>query len=322
MEQTFQKSACSDGLPRLGADVHADDHQAHAQNAPSTARFSPSQGRLILEGERLTEQLRNAVTRALGIDKGQVENKRHAYIYSPPGAGKTFTVMSTADRHAVELVRVQGASSMNAFVTKLAVAVHLAGGQEIVVWIDDCDSLFMEAEALNVMKGALDAERNVISWSKNLTAQINQYQSSASAHDKVRGEALQAFQTMGSPGVDIPTEHVRFIITSNLRLETPNAVHKTARKMHEAAIRDRVNYVAFDLSSEQSWGWIAHTLLTGDVLGLGASEKQELLLWMHEYLPRLPSTSMRQVRDYAAAMINNPTGYRNDWMFSLMRAHA
>ena len=88
--------------------------------------------------------------------------------------------------------------------------------------------------------------------------------------------------------------------------------------MHEAAIRDRVNYVAFELSSEQTWGWVAHTLMSNNVLDLVDMQKVELLIWMHENLRRIPSLSMRQVKDYAAAMFNNPVDYRKDWGFSLM----
>jgi ATPase family associated with various cellular activities (AAA) len=280
--------------------------------------FSANQLDHLRRGEELSNQLSLVVRRALGLEKGMVETKRHAYIFSPPGAGKTFTVQAIADSHDIDLVKLHGAASMNAFVTHVACAVHVAAGAEIVVWIDDCDSLFMDTDALNVMKGALDPERNVIAWGKNMTSQINTYANSTSAFDVHRSEALRAFQTTGSPGIEIPTYNVRFVVTSNLRLTPPSGKLSTAKKMHEAAIRDRVNYVGFELSDDEGWGWVAHVTLANEMLGLTKAQKCELLLWMHQNLASLPSRSMRQVRDYAAEMINSPADYRVNWRASLL----
>lgn len=284
--------------------------------------FTNAQEQQIAEGAKLTDQLRRIVAKALGAAPSVIESKRHTYIYSPPGVGKTFTVQSTADAHGVKLVKVQGAASLNGFVIAMACAVHAAQGQELVVWIDDCDCLFMDQEALNVMKGALDGERNVVAWGKNLTSQINAFENSELANDRIRGAALRAFQGIGSPGVEIPTDTVRFIVTSNRPLASPSGDLKTAKKMHEAAIRDRVTYVPFDLSDRQSWGWVAHLLLTGNVLrprpDLHQGQKEHLLKWMHEHFASLPSRSMRQVKDYAAAMVNDPVGYQDQWEVTLM----
>ena len=286
--------------------------------------FTSEQQYYIDRGDKLAEALQQTAARALGVAKQKVQVKRHAYIYSPPGAGKTFTVQATADRNKVKLVKIHGAASMNFFVTSVACAAYCADGKEVVVWIDDCDSLFMETENLNVMKGALDDERNVLAWGKNMTAQISTYEKSENPGDQLKAAALRSFQPEGSVGVEIPTNNIRFVVTSNKSLQSPNSDLKTAKKMHEAAIRDRVNYVEFDIDDKESWGWVASVFLNNDVFKekthkLTKEQKHILLDWMWTNWKRLPATSMRAVKDYAAIMINNPKDYPDHWSLTLRK---
>jgi hypothetical protein len=281
--------------------------------------FSASQQAAIAEGAKLAKNLAARVQQALKINSPAVEVKRHTYIMSPPGAGKTFTVQAVANEHNLDLVKIQGIASMSAVVIKLAVAVHsLDAGDFAVVWIDDCDNLFMDSDSLNVMKGVLDEERNVLAYNKNLTSQIRQYEASESPQDRVRAEALRAFQSPGSVGVEIPTSQLRFIITSNKSLTKPNAALNTAKKMNEAAIRDRVNYIEFsNLDAAKSWGWIASVVLNSNVLELDAHQKYLLLDFMHKNWEALPSTSMRKVKDLAAMMLNHPANFQDQWAMEL-----
>jgi len=281
--------------------------------------FSHEQQKFIKQGERNTAKLQAMVKHSLGLSNQEVESKRHTYIFSPPGAGKTYTVQSIADAAKVPLIKIQGASSLNAFVIKLATAVyahqqgHLCCPNGLTIWIDDCDSLFMDAEALNVMKGALDEERNIVSYNKNLTMLINNYLKSESSSDQFIGMALSSFQTSGSVGLEIPTTNVRFIITSNRQLTAPSEDLNTAKKMHSAAIRDRVSYKAFDLKRNEQWGWVASVAMSTDVYKLSAAKKTELLVWMYDNWDNLPATSMRAVKELAAMMVNNKTEYLSDW---------
>jgi hypothetical protein len=282
-------------------------------------KFSPEQQKFISGGARNTLKLQQLVKHSLGLTKQEIESKRHVYIFSPPGAGKTFTVQSIADAANVNLVKIQGAASLNAFVVQLATAAyaHMQGliccPSGLTVWIDDCDSLFMEADALNLMKGALDQERNVLSYNKNFTIMIKNYLSSTSSNDKFIGDALQYFQKAGSVGIEIPTDNMRFIITSNRQLTAPSEELNTAKKMHSAAIRDRVSYKAFDLKRNEQWGWIASIAMSVDVYKLSAAKKTELLVWMYDNWDNLPATSMRAVKELAAMMVNNKAEYISDW---------
>jgi hypothetical protein len=286
--------------------------------------FTAEQQYYIERGNKLAESLKGSVGRALGVAKSKIEVKRHAYICSPPGAGKTFTVQAAADAAKIQLVKVHGAASMNYFVTAIACAALIADGKDVVVWVDDCDSLFMETENLNVMKGAMDEERNVLAWGKNMTAQINTYEKSEHPGDQLKAQALRAFQPEGSVGLEVPTNKIRFIVTSNKMLTPPNSDLKTSKKMHEAAIRDRVNYVEFDIDGNESWGWVASVFLNNDIFKdkahkLTKAQKHVLLDWMYTNWKRLPATSMRAVKDYAAMMINHPSDYPDHWSLTLRK---
>ena len=152
--------------------------------------FTKQQLYLIEHGKMLTQKLTGEVEEALGIKKIKVGTKRHYYIFSPPGAGKTFTVDNAAKNHNVDLLKIQGASSLNALAIKLAVANYMTNGH-LIVWIDDCDTLFMDVEGLNVMKGVLDEDRNVFAWNKNMTTQIRMYENSEGEHERQFAQALR-----------------------------------------------------------------------------------------------------------------------------------
>lgn len=289
--------------------------------------FTLRQLELIEVGKLNTQRLRDIVEVSLGVVKPTVEVKRHTYIFSLPGAGKTFTTAMTAQRHDIDVLEIRGTASIPNLARRLAFALAYADTEQIVVWIDDCDTLFVDEESLNVMKGAMDEDVNMLSWGKNLSGQIARDLASPDPNTVLMGEALKRFQQPGSPGVDIPTDRVRFIVTSNKDLCPPSQIIVPGKKvnkrhMHEGALRDRVNYHEFLLGVEESWGWIASVLLSADCdigVELSTAEKHLLLDFMYVNWTRLPSTSMRAVKDLAATMKNNPTNYSTLWEMGLRK---
>jgi hypothetical protein len=246
--------------------------------------------------------------------------KRHAYIAGGPGIGKTYIANFIANLLGIDLIRIQGIASMNALVIQLAVAAYLSEMTEIQVWIDDCDSLFSDKDSLSVMKGVLDEDRNILSWNKNMTNTINIYENSTNESDKIKARALRLYQTAGGVGVEIPTDNMRFLITSNRFLTAPNPPPKTRIKMDEATIHDRVEYKGFDLDWHDNWGWMAHTALEADLFDIDLSHKHILLDWMYNNWTRLPSYSMRAIRELATDIINYPNDYPDHWEARLIRS--
>ena len=295
--------------------------------------FTLRQQELIEVGNLNTQLLKQIVEVAMGVKKVSYEAKRHTYIYSLPGAGKTYTTSKTAQENGVALMQIRGSASIPAFARKLAYWQMCAGGKPITVWIDDCDMLFVDEENINVMKGVLDEDINLLAWNKNMTPQIQRDLASEDVNTQMIGRAMQMFQPAGSPGLEIPTDNVRFIITSNKNLCEPSKLVSSASKrivkrdMHEAAIRDRINYKAFELNDEDSWGWIASTLMQptfvlDEDVALSDHEKWLILDFMYKHWPRLTSTSLRAAKDLAAQMKNNPTTYPAIWDMGLKKSNS
>lgn len=84
-------------------------------------------------------------------------------ITGQPGLGKTFQVIAMLNemgmREGWDYVHVKGrASAAGMFIT-------LYENRDKLVIFDDCDSVFRDQDAVNVLKGALDSyDRRVISW--------------------------------------------------------------------------------------------------------------------------------------------------------------
>lgn len=297
------------------------------------AAFDAEQRYCIERGGELTADLRKCVETALGLLRPDYVSKHHYYIYSPPGAGKTYMVRTIAARHGVPLLKFHGSTSMFAFVGTIASAAAEYAGRPLAVWIDDCDGLFMEAESLNLMKGCMDADVNVCSYSKSMFSFLAQLERSGDPQQEAMAAALKQFQPPGGMGVAVPTNNMSFIVTSNMQLTAPSSALARAnkKKMHEAAIRDRVNYTAYELTGKEAWGWVASQVLNIEpssapatekhaLLDLTAAQKDTLLLWMWDNWERLSSTSMRAVNDLAAHMLNKPHGYQPSWKQMLSRS--
>lgn len=278
-----------------------------------TKPFTAEQKLYIAEGYKQNKLLEERILRALGKRDAMLYAKRHSYIAGGPGIGKTFTVNKLAEAMGIELIRIQGVASMNAVAIQLAVASYLKPDERLRIWIDDCDSLFMDTDSLAVMKGVLDEDRNILSWNKNMTAAINVFEKSDNEIDKLKAAALRHFQVVGGVGVEIPTDNMDFIITSNRYLAAPNGELKTTRKMDEATIRDRVDYQGWELEWTKNWGWMAATALEADVFGIDVEQKHVLLDWMFTNWKRLPSYSMRAIRELAVDMVNYPNEYPDHW---------
>lgn len=290
--------------------------------------FSFEQKQLIEVGALHTQQLRDWVSEATQVVKKRVAPKRHWYIVSPPGLGKTYTVQRTAEQHKVELIAVEGATSLAAFVRKMAFAVYAhtvlnKSKKPLYVCVDDCDDLFMDKKSLNVMKGVLDNERNVLAYEVDMTSQIDKYRKSESETTQLIGEALSHYQSDGGLGVEIPMDQVVFIILSNKELAGDAEVKKKPKLMHESAVRSRVNYRPINVKDRELWGWAASVIMSSDVLGaehkLSEAELHILLDWMFSSWDRLPGTSIRDVQEYAADMVNHPTDYSDRWSARLTK---
>ena len=288
--------------------------------------LSFEQKHLIELGSVHTQSLHDWVKEATQVVKKKVSPKRHWYIVSPPGLGKTYTIQTTAKANSIDLVMVQGATTLAAFVRKMALAVYVQKVLEkskkpIFVCVDDCDDLFIDKTGLNVMKGILDNERNVLAWEVDMSGQIQKYRKSESPTTLMMADALEHYQSDGGLGIEVPMDDVIFIIASNKELASDQDAKKKPKLMHEHAVRSRVNYRPINVHGRELWGWAASVILSTDVLGpehkLSIAQKHILLDWMYSNWERLPGTSLREVQEYAADMLNYPADYTDRWTMRL-----
>jgi len=189
--------------------------------------------------------LETVIQEALGISKPPYVVKRHTYIASTHGASVSKMVNDLVNEWVPLTLKVRGAPSMSAFVSQLAWGVYSQPKGEITVWIDDCDSLFISQENANIMKGALDEDRNVLSYNRDMSTQINKFLNSTNAHGVRQGAALKHFQDPIELGIKIPTDRMRFLITGFKPLTSCAELRGkpyNSKRMAEAAIRDRVTY--------------------------------------------------------------------------------
>ena len=281
---------------------------------------------LVNSGKFIDEQSRDFIKSALGLKKKKVEAKRHTILSGPPGVGKTYGTQDECNKGNVKYIKIDpGTSDINQTV-KLACAVYsLKKDEELIVILDDADDVvFGNYESLNKWKIAMadtDYEQGLIPTFVHSVSMTNMLQTleKQAAVDPSKYQiinALKQFMPADSLGISIPTDKVRFIVLCNLDLEDPKAFKSAKMKSAVEPVRDRMTYKRVNANWEKQWGWTAYVLgetQPFDNYTLSMPQKVELMQWMYSNWEKLRSTSYRTVRVLAAAMINEPDCYMDEW---------
>jgi len=268
----------------------------------------------IHNGLELTARLEKYAENALGVTQ-EAETKKNTIIWSPPGAGKTFTVRNVADRHKIDYVKYHGRASLNGFVMKMAKAMYLFGNKQVVpVWIDDCDVFFSDKASLDFMKIVLDNDEPAISWDVNVSSQIGRAEKQG---DLDLANALKHFDN-GGVGIEIPLHNCRFTVTTNKQLASKQDIGKKKINIDEHAVRDRCKWRAFNINSEEAWGWMSSVMLSSNVFaddGFALTPMQmfQLLNTFHKHWDNLSANSMRTVKEAGAMLHNSPDSFADEF---------
>lgn len=296
-------------------------------------KFKSKELNLLVEaGKFVDETSREFIKGALGLKKKKVEAKRHTILSGPPGVGKTYGTQDECNKGNVNYIKIDPGTSDINLIVKLACAVHsLKKNEELVVLLDDADDVvFNSYETLNKWKIAMadtDYEQGIIptynhsvSMTNTIIALEKQVAAGETEKKKVI-DALKAFMPNDSLGVTIPTDRVRFIVLCNLDLEDPKAFGRSVKlKSAVEPVRDRMTYKRINVNWEKQWGWTAYVLgetQPFDKFKLSMEQKTELMQWMYSNWSSLRSTSYRTVRVLAAAIINEPDTYLDEWQQEL-----
>lgn len=281
---------------------------------------------LVDAGKFVDEQSREFIKGALGLKKKKVEAKKHTILSGPPGVGKTYGTQDECNKGKVKYIKIDpGTTDINQTV-KLACAVYsLKKDEELVVLLDDADDVvFGNYDSLNKWKIAMadtDYEQGIIPQYTHSVSMVNLLQTlekqatvDPSKYQIIK--ALKHFIPSDSLGVSIPTDKVRFIVLCNLDLEDPKVFRSAKMKSAITPVLDRMQYKRINVDWEKQWGWTAYVLgetQPFDNYKLSMAQKQELMQWMYSNWEKLRSTSYRTVRVLAAAMINEPNSYLDEW---------
>lgn len=288
--------------------------------------FTKQQQQFIQQGADKHEQLLERVALGIGTKKLKVQASRHTCITGAAGLGKSFSVQQELKKFKGPNIKLNGAASMPSLARDLALMVYLhlqsKSKDDLVVWIDDCDSIFADADAMNVMKGALDTNDDpAFVWGKDVSRDIERRLNSNIKADQLLAEAMLQFRSEGENnivGLRIPTDRVRFIITSNHRLATTSDELKTKKQQNESAIARRCSYWHIDLNAQENWGWLATVTLGSKLFELTKAQKEELLSWMWDNWSRIAGKDLSHVKELAATMVNY-SDYQRRWSLTLKK---
>jgi hypothetical protein len=270
----------------------------------------------IMNGVELTNRLERYAQQALGLRPDLMETKRNTIIWSPPGAGKTFTVRNVADNGGIDYVKYHGRATLNGFVMKMARVLYRERHTShiIPVWIDDCDVFFSEKKALDFMKIVLDNDTPMISWDVNVAVE----KARAAKQGKTDiVEALEEFDN-GGVGIEMDLSRCRFIITTNKKLASKQEINKNKHSIDEHAVRDRCNWRQFDINSEEAWGWMASVMLSNNVFvddgfNLDSLQMWQLLNTFYHHWDNLSANSMRTVKEAGSMLYNSPDTFADEF---------
>ena len=257
--------------------------------------FDREQKNALAEGKALREQLQRTAIEACDVNSGM--NYRHTFITGTPGVGKSYSVEQAVKESGVPFGIIKGQASLFGMAQNLAVLKVKHWDEPVVIIIDDCDSLFADADSINTMKDLLGPNAT-FTYSKNL--HLN------SIPEGAKRDAVEVFMNDGMTGFEIPLDNFYFVFTSNAALPTKQNVAEALKRSkgvpstryykmeHLHAIRSRVNYNSLNSDKQGMWGSIAYVLLEdGGCPQINHEEKMMILDWMWNKWDDMTETSVR-----------------------------
>jgi hypothetical protein len=168
------------------------------------------------------------------------------------------------------------------------------------------------------MKKALDKDA-VFSYEKSLQAQWSNL-------TEAQQIAIEAHSNDRQMGFTVPTNRMKFIVTSNIKLPTSEDVKIAQEKgqararhlNHMYAIRTRFKNSDIDLTSNEQWGWIADVVLNESSFKIPHNDKVILLDWMFSNWDSMNERSIRTAEKMIETMVEDPTGYKDEWEFEFL----
>jgi hypothetical protein len=244
-------------------------------------------------------------------------SKRHVYVYSPAGLGKTHAVLKALETHRVPYKYITGSVTIAFFAVELATMLYENPGEdEILLVVDDCDSMFLDVQFANIIKGVLEKSKSTLQYNKYAKGWTNTL-------SETQRKAVEAFSTGSSVGFSVPTSRFRFCFLSNIKLPTRADLHKRGAgrayelELHRSAIRSRCKTLDLDMPGDVTWGWVSNVVMDSkaiiDELGEEdySSKTGRILQWMWTNRGQMKELSIRTAQKMAESISNG--GDSDDW---------
>jgi hypothetical protein len=283
--------------------------------------YSITQDVALAKGAAKRLRMVGLLMRCQEID--QQASFQHVYISSRPGLGKTHTAIEILDESEVPYFVVNGTTSVFGFAIALAVINYYNPAfLSVNVLVDDCDSLFADIAAINLMKNVL-GRNGEMRYEKSLSSQMNFL-------SEEQKKAISHFAIGGRMGFCVPTHNMRFIFTSNVKLPTDDEVHAAAQKgtaksilmTHQNAIRSRVRSLDVDLTPDEHYGWICDVVQNSNCLtsmGVAVENLHVITEWLWQNFNNLNERSIRTAEKMAQTMLSAPDTYERMWEFDFLK---
>src|ERR1019366_4838533 len=245
------------------------------------------------------------VTEAFSIAKRMVFAACEGIVTSvimtgAPGVGKSFCVEQVLEAHKLKNpdARCKVIHGNLLAMDLYHQASQYANKGDVLV-IDDCDGIFDNIIALNILKALLDtSEHRVVSWLSN--------------HVRV---------TSG----DIPSEFIyngSIIFLSNINMQYA-IDNKMANHEHLMALRDRAICLDLSLHTRREIAlWVGEVVRTNRILqGMGLTEQNEIdaIAWLNDNRDRLAALSIRTAKQIGTFMLMGMETWMADARHTLLR---
>jgi hypothetical protein len=248
------------------------------------------------------------------------QRRPHTFISSKPGLGKSYTTQKLLDQFQVNYLPISGHASLWNFTVQLAeIVYHLPKNQSAIVWVDDCDKIFMGETNCNMLKNMLEGHKKLM-YNVDVSNNIAKLRDS----NPHLVDVLESFKTAKGLGIEIDCSNLVFIFTSNIFLPDADAVTAAEGKksynqiVGQHALRDRCKTKDLVMEWQDLWGWIVDVVMNEGVLDpiLGKKNlkvREEIMEFMWNNWANLKEKSVRTAEKLAEDYMDYAPDYRNHW---------
>jgi hypothetical protein len=284
-----------------------------------------------IKRKALIKATKDSALRSSEHDDIRGDFKIDTILMGSTGIGKTHWTKKSLDEADVNYIPIRGSVTFLHLCANLMVAHYhhikerKSKDEKLVVFVDDCDSLFQTEEGRNALKEMSEkfGPDRKLSYNRIIQEFLL---------EPAQLDILDNYRPKnGGSGFSIDCNDIIFIFATNFALPTENEANTYAKKnpatpranrLHSlAAIRRRFTCRDFILDKATNWGWLAHVALTDkalieDILGKKDYDKHkyEILNWVWNEWDYMTEHNLDTIKSLAYSIKEYGTdGYIDSW---------